>query len=120
MKVGSLWEAFPFFGYPTSIWHSVSYDAINWQTDATSTLPLPASPFYGLAACNQIADPSFIEFNNQINLYWSANDNANTAGNIGLAIYPGTLSQFEACNPNPTSTTGHWTVWEYINNLRRH
>jgi hypothetical protein len=108
IKVSSRWHAWPFFGYPTSIWHSTSLDGFNWQTDATAVLPLPTSPFYGLTACNQLADPSVVEAYGSTFMYFSANDNANAKGNIGVAVYNGTLAQYNSCTlpatPTPTPT----------------
>ena len=105
IKVGSRWHAWPFFGYPTSIWHSTSLDGVNWQSDQTAVLPLPSSPFYGLTACNQLADPSVVEAYSKVFMYFSANDNANAKGNIGVAVYNGTLSQYDSCTTPPTPTT---------------
>jgi len=118
IKVGSRWHAWPFFGYPTSIWHSTSLDGVNWQTDSSATLPLPGANFYGLTNCNQVADPSVVEFEGKSLLLFSANDNANAKGNIGVAVYNGTLASFDACSA-PSGGSGGYYNWQNILNWRR-
>jgi hypothetical protein len=52
---------------------------------------------FGLLACDQAADTSIIEANNNLYLFYDGTDNYNSAGRIGYSKYNGTLTQYDQC-----------------------
>ena len=104
VAVNTHWHTWTHIGYPTSIYHGVTYDHYNWYTEPVPVVT-PWVTMFGLTACNQAADTSVIEVSGKTYLFFDGTDNTTPAGRIGYAVYNGTLAQYDACmNPLPTPT----------------
>lgn len=98
VKVGNRFHAWLHIGIPTSLYHSVSEDLYNWKTDPEPCI-IPEPTMFGLKASNQAADTSIIEHRGKTYLFYDGTDNINGDGRIGVAIYDGTLADYDRCAP---------------------
>jgi hypothetical protein len=98
VKIGNRYHVWLHIDIPTNIYHSVSTDLYNWRTDKVPAIETRGDLF-GLKACNQAADTSIIEHAGKTYLFFDGTDNANRDGRIGVAIYDGTLADYDRCAP---------------------
>jgi hypothetical protein len=96
VKVGKTFHCWYHVNVPSSIFHAASPDLVNWTPDLAPTLS--SSPnMFGLADCNQAADPCLAEADGKTILYYDGTDNANAKASIGLAVFNGTPEDYAAC-----------------------
>jgi hypothetical protein len=61
---------------------------------------------FGLAACNQAADPCLVNHNGALWIYYDGTDNTTPAGAIGVAVYNGPMGQYAGCDSQPFPQMG--------------
>jgi hypothetical protein len=87
---------FPHLGLPSLLALSKSGDLIHWRTYARPVFGFN-SRLLGLKACNQAADASVIQAQGKTYLFYDGTDNDHKAGRIGVAVFPGTEADLDAC-----------------------
>jgi hypothetical protein len=84
------------YSVPSVILHAVSPDLYNWYPDKKTALDYTKTMF-GLVNSNQAADTSLLDMGNKVYMYYDGTDNTTPGAAIGVAIFPGRLSELGEC-----------------------